>query len=99
MICRPPLRPRRSLLKVASRYGSFPILVETYRECLSDVFDLPALREILAGVARREIVIHSVETVRASGLPKASKTCCREWRSTRWVTVTRAAACLEIASL
>ncbi len=54
------------LLAVASRYGSFPILVETYRECLSDVFDLPALREILAGVARREIVIHSVETVRAS---------------------------------
>ena len=29
------------LLAVASRYGSFPILVETYRECLSDVFDLP----------------------------------------------------------
>ena len=28
------------LLAVASRYGSFPILVETYRECLSDVFDL-----------------------------------------------------------
>ncbi|MBI3749085.1 MAG: hypothetical protein HY262_09620 [Chloroflexi bacterium] len=54
------------LLAVASRYGSFPILVETYRECLSDVFDIPALREILAGVARREIVIHSVETVRAS---------------------------------
>ena len=48
------------LLAVASRYGSFPILVETYRECLSDVFDIPALREILAGVARREIVIHSV---------------------------------------
>ncbi len=54
------------LLAVASRYGSFPILVETYRECLSDVFDLPALREILAGVARRDIVIHSVETARAS---------------------------------
>ena len=35
------------LLAVASRYGSFPILVETYRECLSDVFDLDALREIL----------------------------------------------------
>ncbi len=54
------------LLAVASRYGSFPILVETYRECLSDVFDIPALREILAGVARRDIVIHSVETARAS---------------------------------
>ncbi len=51
---------------MASRYGSFPILVETYRECLSDVFDLPALREVLAGVARREIVVHGVETQRAS---------------------------------
>jgi ATP-dependent Lhr-like helicase len=54
------------LLAVASRYGSFPILVETYRECLSDVFDLDALREILGGVARREIVVHAVETPRAS---------------------------------
>jgi ATP-dependent Lhr-like helicase len=54
------------LLAVASRYGSFPILVETYRECLSDVFDLPGLREILAGVARRDIAVHGVETVRAS---------------------------------
>ena len=54
------------LLAVASRYGSFPILVETYREVLSDVFDLPALRDVLGGVARREIAIHSVETPRAS---------------------------------
>ncbi len=54
------------LLAVASRYGSFPILVETYRECLSDVFDLDALREILGGVASREISVHGVETVRAS---------------------------------
>ncbi|MGZ6269427.1 MAG: Lhr family helicase, partial [Candidatus Limnocylindrales bacterium] len=54
------------LLAVASRYGSFPILVETYRECLSDLFDLPALREVLAGVARREIAVHGVETARAS---------------------------------
>jgi len=54
------------LLAVASRYGSFPILVETYRECLSDVFDLPALREVLAGVGRREIAVHGVETVRPS---------------------------------
>ena len=31
------------LLAVASKYGSFPILLETYRECLRDVFDVPAL--------------------------------------------------------
>ncbi len=54
------------LLAVASRYGSFPILVETYRECLSDVFDVPALREVLGAVRSREIAVHSVETVRAS---------------------------------
>ncbi len=54
------------LLQVASRYGSFPILVETYRECLSDVFDLPALQELLAGVERREITVHGVETAKAS---------------------------------
>ena len=54
------------LLAVASRYGSFPILVETYRECLSDVFDLDALRDILGGVASREIAVHGVETPRAS---------------------------------
>ena len=54
------------LLQVASRYGSFPILVETYRECLADVFDLPALQGLLAGVERREITVHGVETARAS---------------------------------
>ncbi len=54
------------LLAVASRYGSFPILVETYRECLADVFDLPALRDVLRGVERREIGVHRVETPRAT---------------------------------
>ncbi|HEX4898057.1 MAG TPA: DEAD/DEAH box helicase, partial [Candidatus Limnocylindrales bacterium] len=54
------------LLAVASRYGSFPILVETYRECLSDVFDLEALRDVLGAVERREIMVHAVETVKAS---------------------------------
>jgi ATP-dependent Lhr-like helicase len=54
------------LLAVASRYGSFPIIVETYRECLSDLFDLPALRDVLGGVARREIEVREVETVAAS---------------------------------
>src|SRR5207237_184144 len=34
----------RDLLQVASRYGSFPLLLETYRECLRDVFDLPGLQ-------------------------------------------------------
>jgi ATP-dependent helicase Lhr and Lhr-like helicase len=54
------------LLAVASRYGSFPIIVETYRECLADLFDLDALREVLGGVARREIEVWDVETAAAS---------------------------------
>ncbi|HTM18727.1 MAG TPA: DEAD/DEAH box helicase, partial [Terracidiphilus sp.] len=35
------------LLSVASRYPSFPLLLEAYRECLRDVFDMPALIETL----------------------------------------------------
>jgi ATP-dependent helicase Lhr and Lhr-like helicase len=50
------------LLAVASRYGSFPIILETYREVLRDVFDVPALREILLGVRSRSIRVVSVET-------------------------------------
>src|SRR5438105_3127748 len=54
------------LLAVASRYGSFPILLETYRECLQDVFDLPALQEVLRGLQQRLIRTVSVETASAS---------------------------------
>ena len=50
------------LLAVASRYGSFPILLETYRECLRDVFDLPGLVEILRRVASRRIRIVTVDS-------------------------------------
>ena len=61
------MRQRSSqLLSVASRYGSFPMILETYREVLSDVFDLPALRSILGAIERREIRVVSVETSRAS---------------------------------
>ena len=50
------------LLAVASRYGSFPIILETYREVLRDVFDVPALRELLLGIRSRSIRVVSVET-------------------------------------
>ena len=39
------------LLAVASKYPTFPILLETSRECLQDVFDVPALREVLGPAA------------------------------------------------
>jgi ATP-dependent Lhr-like helicase len=50
------------LLQVASRYGSFPIVLETVRECLQDVFDVPGLAELMALVARREVRVVEVDT-------------------------------------
>ncbi len=54
------------LLAVASRYGSFPIILETYREVLRDVFDMPALRALLTDIRARRVRVVSVETATAS---------------------------------
>ena len=54
------------LLAVAARYGSFPIMLETYRECLQDVFDLPALVELARRVRRRELRLVTVDTAAPS---------------------------------
>ena len=54
------------LLTVASRYGSFPIILETYREVLRDVFDMPALVELLGSIRARRIRVVSVESRSAS---------------------------------
>ncbi|WP_334143180.1 DNA glycosylase AlkZ-like family protein [Rhabdothermincola sp.] len=54
------------LLAVAARHPEFPILLEATRECLNDVFDLPALREVLAGLRARRIRVVPVDTPRAS---------------------------------
>ena len=56
----------QSLLEVAKRYGQFPIVLETYRECLRDVFDLPGLEALLRGLHTRELSLVEVETSRAS---------------------------------
>ncbi|MGH3128079.1 MAG: Lhr family helicase, partial [Gaiellaceae bacterium] len=56
----------QSLLQVARRYPQFPIVLETFRECLQDVFDLPALRRILRGIQTRELAVAEVETASAS---------------------------------
>jgi ATP-dependent Lhr-like helicase len=50
------------LLAVASHYGSFPIVLETYRECLRDVFDLPALVSLMADIRSRTVRVVSVDT-------------------------------------
>ncbi len=56
----------QSLLQVARKYGSFPVILETYRECLQDVFDLPALRGLLQSLKTREVDLVEVETQSAS---------------------------------
>ena len=56
----------QNLLQVARKYGSFPIILETYRECLQDVFDLPALKNVLRGLQTRELDLVEVETASAS---------------------------------
>jgi ATP-dependent helicase Lhr and Lhr-like helicase len=50
------------LLAVAARYGSFPVLLETYRECLRDFFDMPALVSTLGDVRSRKIRIATVDS-------------------------------------
>jgi ATP-dependent helicase Lhr and Lhr-like helicase len=56
----------QSLLEVAKKYGEFPIILETYRECLRDVLDVPGLVELLTALHRREISLIEVETPTAS---------------------------------
>jgi ATP-dependent helicase Lhr and Lhr-like helicase len=56
----------QSLLEVARRYAQFPIVLETYRECLRDVLDLPGLTDLLRALHRREISVVEVETPTAS---------------------------------
>src|SRR2546423_2429401 len=56
----------QSLLEVAKQYGQFPIVLETYRECLRDVLDLPGLEALLRKLHRRELSMVEVETPTAS---------------------------------
>ena len=50
------------LLSVASGYGSFPVVLETMRECLQDVFDVPGLRELMKDIDSRSVRLVEVET-------------------------------------
>ncbi|MEV0363406.1 ATP-dependent helicase [Nocardia fusca] len=59
------------LLDVARKFPDFPILLETVRECLRDVYDLPALRELLTAVARRRVRLVEVETATPSPFANA----------------------------
>jgi len=50
------------LLQVASRFSSFPMILEAYRECLQDVFDMPALLEVLRAIRSRDIRTVTVDS-------------------------------------
>jgi ATP-dependent Lhr-like helicase len=54
------------LLEVASKYGSFPIVLETLRECVQDVYDLPGLQQLMRSVSDRRVRVVEVETVQPS---------------------------------
>ncbi len=54
------------LLEVASKFGTFPIVLETVRECLQDVYDLPALVSLLRDVSARHVRVVEVETPQPS---------------------------------
>jgi ATP-dependent Lhr-like helicase len=50
------------LLAVAAQYGSFPMILEAYRELLRDVFDIPALIETLTRIEAREVRTVTVDS-------------------------------------
>ncbi len=54
------------LLSVASRYSAFPVLLEAYRECMRDVFDMPAFLEVLRSVEKRQVRVHIADTLTPS---------------------------------
>src|SRR5687768_9338854 len=56
----------QSLLEVARDFPRFPVILETYRECLRDVLDLPSLTQLLRDLHSRRITIVEVETQTAS---------------------------------
>lgn len=54
------------LLAVARKYPDFPIVLETIRECLQDVYDVPTLSNLMAQIGQRKVRVVEVETARPS---------------------------------
>jgi ATP-dependent helicase Lhr and Lhr-like helicase len=54
------------LLEVARKYPDFPIVLETVRECLQDVYDVPALVDLMTGIAARRVRVIEAETAKPS---------------------------------
>ncbi len=80
----------QGLLQVARKYSSFPIVLETYRECLQDVFDLPALKRLLGAdprardrPRRRRDGVGVARSRRRSSSTTSRRTCTRTTRRRR----------------
>ncbi len=54
------------LLEVAAQHADFPIILETVRECLQDVYDVPALTALLGDIQAGRVQVHEVMTERPS---------------------------------
>ena len=59
------------LLAVAAKFPTFPILLEATRECVQDVFDVPALREVLGQLRSRAVRLVSVDTAKPSPMAQS----------------------------
>ncbi|MEL7447812.1 MAG: DEAD/DEAH box helicase [Pseudomonadota bacterium] len=56
----------QNLLATVRQYPRFPIVIETYRQAMADVFNLPGLRTLLGDIRSRTIQVDDVETRSAS---------------------------------
>ena len=56
---------------MAAKYPTFPILLEASRECLQDVFDVPALRDVLGQLRSQAVRIVTVDTASPSPMAQS----------------------------
>ncbi len=54
------------LLQVASQFPSFPVILETVRECLQDVFDVPGLQTLMRDLGSGAVQLVEVTTEQPS---------------------------------
>ncbi|WP_424936202.1 MULTISPECIES: ATP-dependent helicase [Bacteria] len=54
------------LLEVARRHPTFPVILETLREVLQDVYDLPSLRRLATAISERRIRLVETQTSQPS---------------------------------
>ena len=60
----------KDLMQAVRPFTDFPIIIETYRDCLEDVMDLPNLERVLIGIQTGEIEVVVTEPVTPSPLAR-----------------------------